>query len=48
MARKLQIAFPVPAEGAELPDYVQIIRDVSADPAYKNRALAERIVNEEI
>lgn len=44
----LEIELDSEDEGAELPDYVQIIRDVSADPAYKNRALAERIVNEEI
>ena len=35
-------------EGAAIPDYARIIRDVSADPAYKNRALAERVVYEEI
>ena len=35
-------------EGAALPDYVRIIRDVSADPAYKNRSLAERVVDEPI
>ena len=35
-------------EGAALPDYVQIIRDVSADIAYKNRSLAESVVCEEI
>ena len=29
-----------------IPDYVDIIRDVSNDPAYKNRALAERVINE--
>ena len=35
-------------EGAAIPDYVQIIRDVSADPAYKNRSLAENVIYEEI
>jgi CYTH domain-containing protein len=35
-------------EGAAIPDYVQIIRDVSADPAYKNRSLAENVVYETI
>ena len=35
-------------EGAAIPEYVQIIRDVSDDPAYKNRALAENVVNEKI
>ena len=35
-------------EGAALPDYVQVIRDVSADFAYKNRSLAESVVCEEI
>lgn len=44
----LEIELSQESEGAAIPDYVQIIRDVSADPAYKNRALAERVVNEEI
>ena len=35
-------------EAAAIPDDVRVIRDVSADPAYKNRALAERVVFEEI
>ena len=35
-------------EGAAIPDYVHIIRDVSDDSAYKNRALAENVVYEEI
>ena len=35
-------------EGAAIPDYVRIIRDVSADPAYKNRSLAERLIYEPI
>ena len=34
--------------GAAIPDYVHIIRDVSADPAYKNRSLAENVIYEEI
>ena len=35
-------------EGAALPDYVHVIRDVSADPAYKNKQLAKRIPMEDI
>ena len=35
-------------EGAAIPEYVHIIRDVSHDIAYKNRQLAERVVYEEI
>ena len=35
-------------EGVAIPDYVHIIRDVSADPAYKNRQLAENVVYEHI
>ena len=35
-------------EGAAIPVYVHIIRDVSADPAYKNRQLAECVINEVI
>ena len=35
-------------EGAAIPDYVHIIRDVSDDRAYKNRSLAENVVYEEI
>ena len=35
-------------EGAAIPDYVRIIRDVSSDMAYKNRSLAENVVYEEI
>ena len=35
-------------EGAAIPDYVRIIRDVSDDPAYKNRQLAENVVYEKI
>ncbi len=35
-------------EDAAIPDYVHIIRDVSGDVAYKNRSLAERVVDEEI
>lgn len=44
----LEIELAREDEGAAIPDYVRIIRDVSADPAYKNRALAERVVNEPI
>ncbi|MBQ3269660.1 MAG: hypothetical protein IJH09_07045 [Clostridia bacterium] len=35
-------------EGAALPDYVRVIRDVSGDLAYKNRSLAENVIYEEI
>ncbi|MBQ3425418.1 MAG: hypothetical protein IJH38_09495 [Clostridia bacterium] len=44
----LEIELERENEGAAIPDYVHIIRDVSADPAYKNRALAENVVMEEI
>ena len=44
----LEIELNNESEGAALPDYVRVIRDVSADPAYKNRMLAERVINEEI
>lgn len=44
----LEIELEREDEGAALPDYVRIIRDVSADPAYKNRSLAERVVDEPI
>ena len=44
----LEIELEREDEGAAIPDYVQIIRDVSADPAYKNRSLAENVVYEEI
>ena len=44
----LEIELESEAEGAAIPDYVRIIRDVSADPAYKNRSLAENVVYEEI
>ena len=44
----LEIELEHENEGAAIPDYVQIIRDVSADPAYKNRSLAEKVVVEEI
>ena len=35
-------------EGAAIPDYVHIIRDVSDDVAYKNRQLAENVIYEKI
>lgn len=35
-------------EGAAIPEYVRVIRDVSNDFAYKNRQLAENVVNEPI
>ena len=35
-------------EGAAIPAYVRIVRDVSDDIAYKNRSLAENVVYEEI
>ena len=44
----LEIELEREDEGAAIPDYVQIIRDVSADPAYKNRSLAEKVVYETI
>ena len=44
----LEIELEHENEGAAIPDYVRIIRDVSADPAYKNRSLAENVVYEEI
>ena len=44
----LEIELEHENEGAAIPDYVQIIRDVSADPAYKNRSLAENVVYEDI
>ena len=44
----LEIELEHENEGAAIPDYVHIIRDVSADPAYKNRSLAENVVYEEI
>lgn len=44
----LEIELERENEGAAIPEYARIIRDVSADPAYKNRSLAEYVVNEEI
>ena len=44
----LEIELEREDEGAAIPDYVRIIRDVSADAAYKNRQLAENVVMEEI
>ena len=44
----LEIELEDESEGAAIPDYVRIIRDVSADPAYKNRSLAETVIYEEI
>ena len=44
----LEIELEHEDEGAALPDYVRIIRDVSADIRYKNRCLAENVVYEEI
>ena len=35
-------------EGAALPEYVRVIRDVSDDVAYKNRQLAENVIYEKI
>ena len=35
-------------EGAALPEYVQVIRDVSDDIHYKNRQLAENVIYEDI
>lgn len=44
----MEIELDSEGEGAAIPDYVRIIRDVSADPAYKNRSLAENVVFEKI
>lgn len=44
----LEIELEHENEGAALPDYVRVIRDVSADYRYKNRQLAENVVMEEI
>ena len=44
----LEIELEREDEGAAIPDYVQIIRDVSADPAYKNRSLSENVLYETI
>ena len=44
----LEIELDSESEGAAIPEYARIIRDVSADYAYKNRSLAEHIVYEEI
>ena len=44
----LEIEMEHENEGAAIPEYVRIIRDVSADPAYKNRSLAENVIYEEI
>ena len=44
----LEIELEHENEGAAIPAYVHILREVSADPAYKNPALAERVVYEEI
>ena len=44
----MEIELTSEAEGAAIPDYVRIVRDVSADPAYKNRSLAENVVFEAI
>ena len=44
----LEIELEREDEGAAIPDYVHIIRDVSDDIAYKNRSLAENVVYEAI
>jgi CYTH domain-containing protein len=44
----LEIELESENEGAAIPEYVQIIRDVSDDLAYKNRSLAENVIYEEI
>jgi CYTH domain-containing protein len=44
----LEIELEREDEGAAIPDYVRIIRDVSGDVRYKNRMLAEKVFNEEI
>ena len=44
----LEVELEAETEKAALPDYIEIIRDVTADPAYKNWALAKHIPTEEI
>ena len=44
----LEIELDSEGEGAAIPDYVHIIRDVSGDVRYKNRMLAEKVFDEEI
>ena len=44
----LEIELSRENEGAAIPAYLQIIRDVSNDLRYKNRQLAENVVVEEI
>ncbi len=44
----LEIELEREDEDAAIPGYVHIIRDVSDNPAYKNRQLAERVICEEI
>ena len=44
----LEVELEAETEHAALPDYISVIRDVTADPAYKNWALARHIPMEEI
>ena len=44
----LEIELERENEGAAIPGYVQIIRDVSDNIAYKNRQLAQHVINEEL
>ena len=44
----LEIELEREDEGAALPEYVRVIRDVSDDVAYKNRQLAENVIYEKI
>ena len=44
----LEIELERENEGAAIPGYVQIIRDVSDELAYKNRQLAENVIYEEL
>ena len=44
----LEIELEDENEGAAIPEYVHIIRDVSANPAYRNRSLAENVIYEDI
>ena len=44
----LEIELKREDEAAAIPDYVRVIRDVTADKAYKNKQLAKRVPMEEI
>ena len=44
----LEIELESEDEAPEIPDYVQIIRDVTGEPAYKNRMLARNVPMERV